>query len=614
MAAIGAETTTSGEHAIRQVGGNGAAVPGNAYGGASIADRLAAVSAELAELAGLDLASLGPGELIETIDGVESTHRQLEGLTNRVLVAAEADGMWATTGARSFASWYAARTGRHLITSRRMVRHARRLRDDLPATSTALEAGQISAEHADVMAKYATARPLLLTQLRDPDLGEDFLIGQATTLDATRFQKVVHHWAIRTDPDAADQNWRADAAKEEVSLSATLGGYHLKGWLSPESGQVLQEALDARTGVPSKNDSRTPTQRRAHALTALARIGLDSGVLRPGSRIRPHLSIHVPYETLTRLTDATGPTGPGSGHPGPADPAGPDDPAGRAGAADPGHAFGPGATIEHPTASPTADGQPADAVSIPAGVDETLMHGAEPATLADGTPIPHAQLAKIACQSQLHRVIFGPDSEILDSGREERLFTPGQTRAIIARDGLCQFPDCQAPPGEGEIHHSLYWYEHGGTTTARLGVLLCWHHHDYVHLHNITIERRTGTWTFLRADGTPITPVRPQRTVTRPTPFGPVIPGTATKPTTKTATKPTPAMTKMGTPATAATAPTPATTTKSKVTTTNDPAATSATSDPPKAFVNNPTKPPTTPATVQHTTRAGPRPNPTPRT
>ncbi|GAA4432724.1 hypothetical protein GCM10023169_38800 [Georgenia halophila] len=578
MAAIEAENTTpSGQHAIRQVDGTGGDVPdefsGGACGDASITDRLAAVSAELAELAGLDLASLGPGELIETIDGVETAHRHLEGLTNRVLVAAETDGMWATTGARSFASWYAARTGRHLITSRRKVRHARRLRDDLPITSAALETGQISAEHADVMAKHATTSPRLLTQLRDPDLGEEFLIAQAATQDATRFHKVVHHWAIRTDPDAADQNWRADAAKEEVSLSATLGGYHLKGWLSPESGHVLQEALDARTGVPSKNDSRTPTQRRAHALTALARIGLDSGTLRPGSRTRPHLSVQVPYDTLTRLIDATRPARADGAAADPADPA---DPLG------PGSAFGPRTTNEGPAASESPDG-----AIIPAGVDETFMLGAEPATLADGTPIPHAQLAKIACQSQLHRVIFGPDSEILDSGREERLFTPGQTRAIIARDGLCQFPDCQAPPGEGEIHHSLYWYEHGGTTTARLGVLLCWHHHDYVHLHNITIERHNSTWVFTRTDGTPINPVRPQRTLARPTLFGPA---KTPKPTT----------------------PTAATTATTATTATNDPTRTTA-SDPPHAFMNNPTKPPTTQARKHRTVSAGPRPESVPR-
>ncbi|MCK6211943.1 hypothetical protein KZX45_15465, partial [Georgenia sp. EYE_87] len=71
-------------------------------------------------------------------------------------------------------------------------------------------------------------------------------------------------------------------------------------------------------------------------------------------------------------------------------------------------------------------------------------------------------------------------------------------------------PDCHAPPGEGEIHHSLWWYDQHGPTAAHLGILLCWHHHDHVHVHrrNITIERTGDHWTFTRPDGTTITTLR----------------------------------------------------------------------------------------------------------
>src|SRR5699024_8854452 len=61
---------------------------------------------------------------------------------------------------------------------------------------------------------------------------------------------------------------------------------------------------------------------------------------------------------------------------------------------------------------------------------------------------------------------------------------------------------CDAPPGEGEIHHSLWWYAHGGDTAVSNGVLLCWAHHDYVHQHTVSISALTGGgWQFRRSDG-----------------------------------------------------------------------------------------------------------------
>ncbi|MFD1719417.1 DUF222 domain-containing protein, partial [Georgenia deserti] len=306
------------------------------------------------------------------------------------------------------------------------------------------------------------------------------------------------------------------------------------GWLSPANGQLLDEALRARMGTPSANDPRTQTQRRANALTGLAHLALDSGTLKPGARIRPHLAVHVSHETLTHLIQATHPTATDATDQagGPDGAQGPDE---TTGSGQPGRwteparsalvpasqetAYRPGQSPSHrPGHSPgqrpghrpgKASGGVADGIIIPASVDNTVMTGTEPATLTDGTPISPRQLARLACQSQLHRVIFGPDSEILDSGREERLFTPGQTRAIIARDRHCVFPDCNAPPGEGEIHHSLWWYDQYGPTRIDLGLLVCWHHHDHIHAHDITITRRNDQWIFTRADGTEIKPTRP---------------------------------------------------------------------------------------------------------
>jgi len=114
-------------------------------------------------------------------------------------------------------------------------------------------------------------------------------------------------------------------------------------------------------------------------------------------------------------------------------------------------------------------------------------------------------LARLVCESSLSRVVFGPDSTVLDVGREQRIFPAHMVRAIVARDKTCQYPDCDAPPGAGEIHHSLQWYRDGGTTSVEHGILLCWHHHDRVHAHGTTIVRAAGRWYFYTRHGHLIT-------------------------------------------------------------------------------------------------------------
>ena len=244
-----------------------------------------------------------------------------------------------------------------------------------------------------------------------------------------------------------------------------------------------------------------------------ARQALDSGQLQPHARIRPHLSLTTSWETFQALVAASGsvvpPLGPG-GQPYPA-----------------GATFGISAEAtltalggpRHPEADQgdlfsLSDAardwlqgwQPGDDHVISAAIDPQAMIGVEPATLADGTPVPPALLARLACGSGLSRIVFGPQSTVLDVGREQRIFPAHMVKAIHARDKHCQAPDCDEPPGFGEIHHSLHWYRDHGPTSVDLGILLCWHHHDWVHTNQITITRSNGTWHFYNRHGWHITP------------------------------------------------------------------------------------------------------------
>ncbi len=115
------------------------------------------------------------------------------------------------------------------------------------------------------------------------------------------------------------------------------------------------------------------------------------------------------------------------------------------------------------------------------------MAGLDPAVLQEsGSPIPRSVLDRIACDSEVTRVLFGPQSQALDVGRSQRTFTGPRRRALDARDGGCRAPGCNAPPRLCEGHHTTHW-SRGGRTCPEEGCLLCWAHHAWVHERDITI-------------------------------------------------------------------------------------------------------------------------------
>lgn len=451
----------------------------------------------------------------DALDQLEQAARRLAAVRAQVLDVVDANGLWAVQGPRTYAAWLRQRTGSTASAASRQVREARALRDHLPLTRKALAAGTISADHAGVLVREAIRTTQLRTQLADPDLGEAFLVEQAAAMDAGTFTRLVRAWALAADPEAADRAWREAGTKEELTISPTTGGYHVNGWLDDVSGQAVRIALKAHAGRKGADDTRTPAQRRAAALVSLARQSLDVGLQGAGARIRPHLTVTTSLEALRALAAATGSAVPPTRHDGK-----PYAPGAAFGAPSEAALTAPGGPRDEGAAAPDAtDGQrggveisattrqwveqwrPGDDHVISTSIDHEALRGIAPAVLEDGTPVPPALLARLACESQISRVIFGAESTILDAGREKRIFPANQVRAIIARDKHCQYPGCDEPPGFGEVHHSLWWAQHLGTTDVEHGVLLCWHHHDWVHAHTISITRSDGRWWFRDRNG-----------------------------------------------------------------------------------------------------------------
>jgi hypothetical protein len=259
------------------------------------------------------------------------------------------------------------------------------------------------------------------------------------------------------------------------------------GLLEPESGQLLQAALDPLARPADAQDARSGSQRTADALTELARRHLESGHLPKTGGVRPQLAVVVDLDSLLSR--------PGSGVGGEAGWAGPLDRAAcRRLACDgaitrvlvrrhPGHHHPVG---QHGDATPGPG-----AAGAPSGCWEPSDPGQDPGL--------EGWLG--AARTRLSPILGGAPSQPLNLGRSTRVISPAQRTALAARDGGCVFPDCARPLSWCEGHHLVSWLDGGPTDLANLA-LLCRAHHRAVH---------EGGWRLTRAPDSRVTAIAPHR-------------------------------------------------------------------------------------------------------
>ncbi|MDQ6713435.1 MAG: HNH endonuclease [Candidatus Dormibacteraeota bacterium] len=123
---------------------------------------------------------------------------------------------------------------------------------------------------------------------------------------------------------------------------------------------------------------------------------------------------------------------------------------------------------------------------------ETLegLRGSPAADMEFSTPISSATVQRLACDGNIARVVFGPDSVVVDVGRAARVVSGATRRALNARDQHCQWPGCERTASWSAAHHLVHWIRGGPTNLSNLS-LLCHRHHWMVH---------EGGWKLARAD------------------------------------------------------------------------------------------------------------------
>ena len=103
--------------------------------------------------------------------------------------------------------------------------------------------------------------------------------------------------------------------------------------------------------------------------------------------------------------------------------------------------------------------------------------------------ISFGKLGEYLCEGGTVGIPFTENGQILDAGREQRLFTKTQRTTLGVRDGGCRYPGCDKPPSWCEAHHIDYWARDNGPTNIANGILLCRYHHMLIHNQNWEIIR-----------------------------------------------------------------------------------------------------------------------------
>jgi hypothetical protein len=322
---------------------------------------------------------------------------RLEGQWLRELAAVDGRGAAGAdhgTQADATAGWLRARLRAGHRQASGWVRTARALcRGPSPGTGRALLAGDLSPTHAAVLAAGTQDLPAATTAAAEP-----VLLEAAGRVDPPRLRKVITHLQQVADPEGSEA--RAERLHERRGLwvsAAMPGMVAIDGLLDPEAGETLLTALEPLARPACAEDERSGAQRRADALTELARRVLEGGWLGP-----------LPTETVRRL------------------------------ACD--------ATLTRAVITRHHDRERDAAAGGDTGSD------------ADPGDLPARLRAAVAL---LPAALGGAPPARLDLGRATRVVAPAQHRALAVRDGGCRCPGCQRPPAWCEGHHRWHWLDGG---------------------------------------------------------------------------------------------------------------------------------------------------------
>ena len=278
---------------------------------------------------------------------------------------------------------------------------------ELPVTSAGLEAGEIPAGHARLIARAASEGPI----------DESVLAEAAQRENYDKFAKTLrHHQQEMSDDDGQSIfDRQRENRTGRAFVSRETGMFVLSGEFDPTTGARIDTVLATKErelwNAEDPKSRRTPQQRMADALAEL--------ILEPGKGKAKGTALMVVADYDV--------------------------------------------------------------------VNQELVN----ARLADGSPIPTAELIRLACDADLLPGVFRAATQEMNLGRKRRTASDAQRAALIYRDKECI--GCGTSAHRCFAHHVQFWRNGGPTDFANL-VLVCNKCHHSIHDDGweVTHEPATG--------------------------------------------------------------------------------------------------------------------------
>ena len=131
-----------------------------------------------------------------------------------------------------------------------------------------------------------------------------------------------------------------------------------------------------------------------------------------------------------------------------------------------------------------------------------------PGYTSRGDIIPAEAVRNLCWNANIVRILLN-DSMPLDIGREGRLATADQWKALVARDGGCRMEGCTMPPEWCQVDHIKEWVAEHGLTDIDWLVLWCVYHHHLRHQPGVTLIGDANNLSIQLPDGR-IVPLPPR--------------------------------------------------------------------------------------------------------
>jgi hypothetical protein len=387
--------------------------------------------------------ALGVDELTDAIAGVAVLESQLVAVRLSLLAEADRRRLAQSLGATGTDAWAASLTGTTRAAVAGGLWLARLLGERYVATRDALAEGAINEAQARVVVKAAERLPAVVDDETRKAAEAGLVVKAVNGMDARRLRQ-----AARRMLDAV----AADAAREEADRIRRLADRHEATLLAEEEARAEVETWlslgdngdgtwSGRFTIPELHGQilRAALER----LTAPRRLTRNKA----GDTVHDH-SVQGDEDGGLSWTERMG--------------------------------LGLTELIEHlPT---EADGGFArSAVTVLVHVDhQHLLDGLASARLDTGVHLSAGAARRLACSAGIVPTVLGGASQVLDLGRERRLHSTTQRRALSVRHDTCATEGCERPFAWCDIHHPHAWGE-GGRTDLDNALPLCGFHHRRAH-------------------------------------------------------------------------------------------------------------------------------------